>query len=44
MALVGIDATISLAFRHLVFDNADDGHEDWAAYPAAGDVCSGLFN
>jgi len=24
VALVGIDATISLAFRHLVFDNADD--------------------
>src|SRR4030095_5965071 len=29
---------LSLAFCHLILNNADDGHEDGAAYPAAGDV------
>jgi hypothetical protein len=31
VTLVGVDATISSVFRHLVSNNADNGHEDCSA-------------
>jgi hypothetical protein len=44
VALVGVDATISLAFRHLVLNNANDGHEDGTARHVAADCTADCFN
>jgi len=38
MALVDVDATMSLAFRHLILNYADDGHEDCSSDAAASDI------
>jgi hypothetical protein len=38
VAAVDVDATISLAFAHLILNNADDRHKDGAAHSAARDI------